>query len=135
MKLMKTLMGATAALAMSAVGALADGPAIIFDLGGKFDRSFNEAAFNGAERWAEATGGTYREIELQSDAQREQAMRRLAEAGSNPIVMAGFSQATPLPLSRPTTPTPPSSSSTAWSMNPTCARSSSPSMRAPTSWA
>jgi basic membrane protein A len=93
MKLMKTLMGATAALAMSAVGALADGPAIIFDLGGKFDRSFNEAAFNGAERWAEATGGTYREIELQSDAQREQAMRRLAEAGSNPIVMAGFSQA------------------------------------------
>jgi hypothetical protein len=47
------------------------------------------------ERWAEETGGTYREIELQSDAQREQAMRRFAEAGSNPIVMAGFSQATP----------------------------------------
>jgi basic membrane protein A len=96
MKLMKTLMGATAALAVSAVGALADGPAIIFDLGGKFDRSFNEAAFNGAQRWAEETGGEFREIELQSDAQREQAMRRLAEAGSNPIVMAGFSQATPL---------------------------------------
>jgi basic membrane protein A len=104
MKLMKTLMGATAALAVSAVGALADGPAIIFDLGGKFDRSFNEAAFNGAERWAEATGGTYREIELQSDAQREQAMRRLAEAGSNPIVMAGFSQATPLSVVAPDYP-------------------------------
>jgi basic membrane protein A len=103
MKLMKTLMGATAALAVSAVGALAD-PAIIFDLGGKFDRSFNEAAFNGAERWAEATGGTYREIELQSDAQREQAMRRLAEAGSNPIVMAGFSQATPLSVVAPDYP-------------------------------
>jgi basic membrane protein A len=102
--MMKTLMGATAALAMSAVGALADGPAIIFDLGGKFDRSFNEAAFNGAERWAEATGGTYREIELQSDAQREQAMRRLAEAGSNPIVMAGFSQATPLGVVAPDYP-------------------------------
>jgi basic membrane lipoprotein Med (substrate-binding protein (PBP1-ABC) superfamily) len=58
MKLMKTLMGATAALAVSAVGALADGPAIIFDLGGKFDRSFNEAAFNGAQRWAEETGGS-----------------------------------------------------------------------------
>ena len=104
MTLMKTLMGASAALAMSAVGALADGPAIIFDLGGKFDRSFNEAAFNGAERWAEATGGTYREIELQSDAQREQAMRRLAEAGSNPIVMAGFSQATPLSVVAPDYP-------------------------------
>jgi basic membrane lipoprotein Med (substrate-binding protein (PBP1-ABC) superfamily) len=79
-------------------------PAIIFDLGGKFDRSFNEAAFNGAQRWAEETGGSYREIELQSDAQREQAMRRLAEAGSNPIVMAGFSQATPLSVVAPDYP-------------------------------
>ena len=101
---MKTLLGAAAALAMSAAGALADGPAIIFDLGGKFDRSFNEAAFTGAERWAEATGGTYREIELQSDAQREQAMRRLAEAGSNPIVMAGFSQASALSVVAPDYP-------------------------------
>ncbi|MEM7722736.1 MAG: BMP family ABC transporter substrate-binding protein [Pseudomonadota bacterium] len=104
MTMMKSLMGAAAALAMSAAGALADGPAIIFDLGGKFDRSFNEAAFNGAERWAEETGGTYREIELQSDAQREQAMRRLAEAGSNPIVMAGFSQASSLAVVAPDYP-------------------------------
>ena len=69
--------------------ALAD-PAIIFDLGGKFDKSFNEAAFNGAKRWADETGGAFREIELQNEAQREQALRRFAEAGSNPIVMAGF---------------------------------------------
>jgi len=104
MSMMKTLLGAGAALAMSAAGALADGPAIIFDLGGKFDRSFNEAAYNGAEAWAEATGGTYREIELQSDAQREQAMRRLAESGANPIVMAGFLQATPLSVVAPDYP-------------------------------
>ncbi len=89
MTLMKTLLGAAATLAITATGVLAD-PAVIFDLGGKFDRSFNESAFNGAERWADETGGTYREIELQNDAQREQALRRLAEAGSNPIVMAGF---------------------------------------------
>ncbi|MDM7459007.1 MAG: BMP family ABC transporter substrate-binding protein, partial [Paracoccus sp. (in: a-proteobacteria)] len=38
----------------------------------------------------EETGGTYRELEMQSEAQREQALRRLAESGSNPIVMAGF---------------------------------------------
>ncbi|MDG4647208.1 BMP family ABC transporter substrate-binding protein [Roseibacterium sp. SDUM158017] len=95
MNLTKKLGSAAIALALTATGAMAD-PAIIFDLGGKFDRSFNEAAFTGAERWAEETGGSYREIELQSDAQREQAMRRLAEAGSNPIVMAGFSQATAL---------------------------------------
>lgn len=108
MTLMKSLLGAAAALAVSAAGAWADGhaasPAIIFDLGGKFDRSFNESAFNGAERWAEETGGTYREIELQNDAQREQAMRRLAEAGSNPIVMAGFSQASALEVVAPDYP-------------------------------
>ena len=103
MTMTKSLMGAAAALALSAGGALAE-PAIIFDLGGKFDRSFNEAAFNGAERWAEETGGSYREIELQSDAQREQAMRRMAEAGANPIVMAGFSQATPLSVVAPDYP-------------------------------
>lgn len=104
MTMMKSLLGAAAVVALSAAGALADGPAVIFDLGGKFDRSFNESAFNGAERWAEETGGTYREIELQNDAQREQAMRRLAEAGSNPIVMAGFSQASALEVVAPDYP-------------------------------
>ncbi|WP_192965595.1 BMP family lipoprotein [Phycobacter azelaicus] len=89
MSLMKSLMGASAALALTAGAALAE-PALIFDLGGKFDKSFNEAAFNGAKRWAEETGNSFREIELQSEAQREQALRRFAEAGSNPIVMAGF---------------------------------------------
>ena len=71
-------------------------PAIIYDLGGKFDKSFNESAFTGAEKWKKETGGSYREFELQSDAQREQALRRFAEAGNNPIVMAGFMFATPL---------------------------------------
>jgi basic membrane protein A len=76
-------------MALTATTALAD-PALIFDLGGKFDKSFNEAAFDGAQRWANETGGSFREIELQNEAQREQALRRFAEAGSNPIVMAGF---------------------------------------------
>ena len=89
MSFMKTILGSAAAAALSATAALAD-PAIIFDLGGKFDKSFNEAAFQGAQRWADETGGSFREIELQNEAQREQALRRFAEAGSNPIVMAGF---------------------------------------------
>lgn len=89
MTIMKTLMSAAAAAALSAGAALAD-PALIFDLGGKFDKSFNESAFNGAQRWAEETGGSYNEVELQSEAQREQALRRFAEAGNNPIVMVGF---------------------------------------------
>ncbi|MGZ9811989.1 BMP family lipoprotein [Pseudoroseicyclus sp. H15] len=89
------LLGASAALAISAGAALAD-PAIIYDLGGKFDKSFNESAYNGATMWAEETGESFNEVELQSDAQREQALRRFAEAGNNPIVMAGFSFETAL---------------------------------------
>ena len=89
MTLMKHLLGAAATLALTSGVVMAE-PAIIFDLGGKFDKSFNEAAFSGAERWANETGGTYKELEMQSEAQREQALRRLAEAGSNPIVMTGF---------------------------------------------
>ena len=89
MSLMNKFLGAVATLALTSGMALAD-PAIIYDLGGKFDKSFNEAAFAGAKRWADETGGTFKELEMQSEAQREQALRRLAEAGANPIVMTGF---------------------------------------------
>ena len=89
MTVMQKFFGAAAALALSGGVAVAE-PAIIFDLGGKFDKSFNEAAFNGATRWAEESGATFREIEMQSEAQREQALRRFAESGANPVVMTGF---------------------------------------------
>ena len=95
MTLMQKFLGAAAAVALSA-GAVAAEPALIFDLGGKFDKSFNEAAFNGASRWAEETGGKFLEIELQSEAQREQALRRFAEAGANPVITTGFAFATPV---------------------------------------
>jgi basic membrane protein A len=95
MTLMQKFTGAAAGLALSAGAALAE-PALIFDLGGKFDKSFNEAAFNGAKRWADETGGKFREIELQSEAQREQALRRFAEAGSNPVITMGFAMADPV---------------------------------------
>ncbi|KPB02223.1 BMP family lipoprotein [Ahrensia marina] len=68
-------------------------PAIIYDLGGKFDKSFNEAAYNGAEKYKEETGTSYREFEIQNDAQREQALLKFAEDGNSPIVVAGFSWA------------------------------------------
>jgi basic membrane protein A len=103
MTLMKSLMGAAAAFALTAGAAIAE-PAIIFDLGGKFDKSFNEAAYNGAKRWADQTGKSFREIELQSEAQREQALRRFAEAGSNPIITMGFAMADPLAAVAPDYP-------------------------------
>ena len=95
MTLMKTFLGAAASMALTAGAAMAE-PAIIFDLGGKFDKSFNEAGFNGAQKWADETGGSYLEIELQSEAQREQALRRFAETGANPVITMGFAMSAPL---------------------------------------
>lgn len=95
MNLLHKFLGASAVIALTAGSALAT-PALVYDLGGKFDKSFNESAYTGAERWAAETGGTYRDLEMQSEAQREQALRRLAESGANPIVMAGFAFASVL---------------------------------------
>ena len=81
---------AAAALAAS-LGAAAT-PAVVYDLGGKFDKSFNEAAYRGAERWKQETGKTYLDFEIANATQREQAMRRMADRGANPIVGVGVSQ-------------------------------------------
>ncbi len=97
------LMGATAALALAAGAAMAE-PGLIIDLGGKFDKSFNESAFMGAERWREETGGTYLETELANEAQREQTMRRMAERGANPVVVLGFANASTLEVVAPDYP-------------------------------
>jgi basic membrane protein A and related proteins len=68
-------------------------PALIFELGGKHDKSFGQAAWEGAERWKKATGKNYLEFEIAGAAQREQAARRFAERGASPIVGVGFPQA------------------------------------------
>ena len=101
----KTLASAAALLvAAPAVQAQDANPAVIFDLGGKFDRSFNQASFEGAERFREETGIAYEEFELQNDAQREQALRRFAERGHNPVVVAGFSYGTAMETVAPEFP-------------------------------
>jgi basic membrane protein A len=68
-------------------------PAVVFDMGGKFDKSFNEAAFNGMEKWKKETGKKYLEFEISNESQREQALRRMAERGATPIIGIGFGQA------------------------------------------
>jgi basic membrane protein A len=80
-----------AALSVTGVAAQAQ-PAVIYDMGGKFDKSFNEAAYNGAERWKKEGGKPYLDFEIANEAQREQAMRRMADKGANPIIAIGFSQ-------------------------------------------
>ncbi len=68
-------------------------PAVVFDMGGKFDKSFNEAAYNGAERFKKESGIQYREFEITNETQREQALRNLASRGrASVIVSVGFAQ-------------------------------------------
>ncbi len=90
----RIVLGLLAATAMCLPAFAADiKPALLYDLGGKFDKSFNEAAYNGAEKFKSETGVEYVEFEVSNASQREQALRRFAEDGRNPIVMTGFSWA------------------------------------------
>ncbi len=83
-----------ALLALSAVSVFAaePQPAVVFDMGGKFDKSFNEGVYTGVERFREETGIAYREFEVTNETQREQALRKMAQRGSDPIVGVGFAQ-------------------------------------------
>jgi basic membrane protein A len=86
-----TLLGLALSLGLAAGAMAAEaGPALIYDMGGKFDKSFNEAAYNGAERWKKESGKTYREFEITNASQREQALRRFARDGNNPVIVLGF---------------------------------------------
>ena len=81
------------AAALAASVAVHAEPAVVFDMGGKFDKSFNEAAYRGIERWKKETGKPYLEFEIANETQREQALRRMAERGASPIIGIGFGQA------------------------------------------
>jgi basic membrane protein A len=62
-------------------------------MGGKFDKSFNESAYRGMEKWKKESGKDYLEFEIPNESQREQAIRRMAEKGASPIIGIGFGQA------------------------------------------
>ena len=85
-------------LALLASSALAADikPAVIYDLGGKFDKSFNEGVYNGAEKFKKDTGIDFRDLEIQNDAQREQDLRKFAKDGFSPILTVGFAWASAL---------------------------------------
>ena len=60
---------------------------MIYDLGGKFDKSFNEGVFNGATKFNKESNIPFRDLEIQNDAQREQILRKFAKDGFSPIIM------------------------------------------------
>ena len=68
-------------------------PAILFDMGGKFDKSFNEGVYNGAMAFEKQTGIKFRDFEVQNEGQREQGLRNFAKHGNDPVLAIGFAQA------------------------------------------
>src|SRR5499427_656846 len=88
-------------LAWAALGALvapawaqtAIKPAIVYANGGKFDKSFNEGVSNGAKKFTDETKIAVVDFEPANETQFEQAQRRFAQRGQDPIIAVGFSQA------------------------------------------
>ena len=87
---------ATGALVAPAAAQNAAKPAIVYSTGGKFDKSFNEGVSQGAQRFNKETGIAIAEFEPNNETQFEQAHRRFAQRGQDPIVAVGFSQAVAL---------------------------------------
>ncbi len=75
---------------LSSAGAAEFRPGVVYGIGGKFDKSFNEAAYNGAEAFKAKTGIPYLEFEITTAAQREQALRKMTRRETSVIVAVGF---------------------------------------------
>ncbi|AYM74870.1 membrane lipoprotein TmpC precursor [Janthinobacterium sp. HH103] len=65
---------------------------VVYDAGGKFDKSFNQSAFEGASRFKKDTGISFIEVQASSDTQAEQVMRGLARKKLDMIAAIGFAQ-------------------------------------------
>jgi len=89
---LRSLARMAAAALMAVAGTAFAAPGILYDLGGTSDRSFNQAAREGAERWRAASGTPYHEAQPAEPSQREPMLRALAERGADPIVVVGFAQ-------------------------------------------
>src|SRR3954469_25381410 len=63
---------------------------LVFDVGGKNDKSFNEAAYRGLERAQAELGVQVEFIEPTEGADRESAMRSLAARGVDLVIGVGF---------------------------------------------
>lgn len=92
-RFLKPALIGVASMLLAATATAADiKPAVVFDMGGKFDKSFNQGVYDGVERFKQETGIEYREFEVTNETQREQALRRMAQRGANPVLGVGFAQ-------------------------------------------
>ncbi|MGW1028870.1 BMP family lipoprotein [Streptomyces sp. NPDC002577] len=101
---------ASLALAATACGSTSDqadkpestgksdkGLAIAYDVGGKGDQSFNDAAYSGLEKAKQEFGYQTKDMEPtegETDADKEQRLASLAKQGYNPVIGIGFAYGT-----------------------------------------
>ena len=72
------------------IGAAAVDVGIVFDVGGRGDKSFNDGAFLGAERAQRDLGARVRFIEPGEGSDREAGLRLLAAEGMDLVIGVGF---------------------------------------------
>jgi basic membrane protein A and related proteins len=73
--------------------------AVAYDIAGRGDGGFDDLAYNGAKRAADELGAELTEVTAKpddTDNDRAERLRLLAETGHNPIVAVGYSYAGPL---------------------------------------
>jgi basic membrane protein A len=72
---------------------------LAYDIGGRGDQSFNDSAAAGLDRAAEDFGVEVKELSAaanETDAQKEERLRLLADGGYNPVIAVGFAYANAL---------------------------------------
>ena len=95
-KSLQTLAIVLLAASLSAVTARADGKfrlGVVLDKGGKDDKSFNAAAYKGAQQAEKDLGVEIKVLEGRDDNSAEPMLRSLAEKKFDLIIAIGFSQA------------------------------------------
>jgi basic membrane protein A and related proteins len=66
---------------------------LAYDIGGRGDQSFNDSAARGLDKAKSDMGVEAKELEAtagETDAQKEDRLRQLAEGGYNPVIAVGF---------------------------------------------
>lgn len=94
MKKLSTMLLAGAFSAVASLAFAADfKPAVIYDMGGKFDKSYNESVYTGLKKFSDETGVKVMEFEVTNEAQRQQAMEKMIQRGATLVLGVGFGQA------------------------------------------
>ena len=93
-----TILAATAFVVPSATAASKVMVGVAYDIGGRGDKSFNDAAAAGLDAAKKKFGVTAKEVTVTqgTDSERTDKLRLLAKAGYNPIIAVGYLYAGPI---------------------------------------